>query len=355
MPNALMTYSSMSAKIKAMKGRLLKKEDYENIASMQSVKEFLAWLKATPSYEKVFERVPDALHRGEIEKLLQLALYDDYARIYTFAGPNQRTFLKVYFKRYEIQIIKAFLHLIFDHRDISFDTTLIPLHFSRQAAVDIHQLSQCRSLEQFLETLKGSDYYPLLSPLKDIPQASLFDYELALDVYFFRYLWKLKDKVLKSAELKQISKIYGTQIDLLNILWIYRSKRFYKVDSAQMYTNLIPIHYRLTVPFIQRLIECETLLEYRELLGRSFYGRALNALSESADSDEGLFLMYQRIMKKLHKTAARKYPYSLAVIDEYLYLREEEINRLTTAMECIRYGLDSSQILQHIHIGGEAL
>ena len=53
-------------------------------------------------------------------------------------------------------------------------------------------------------------------------------------------------------------------------------------------------------------------------------------------------------MKKLRRAAARKYPYSLAVIDEYLFLREEEIKRLTTAMECIRYGLDASQILKNI-------
>lgn len=348
MPNALMTYSGMSAKIKAMKGRLLKEEDYYTISSMQSVSEFLSWLRETSAYNKVFARVPDALHRVEIEKLLQLALYDDYTRIYTFAAPGQRTFLKAYFKRYEVQIIKAFLHLIFDHRDITFDTSLIPEHFAGQAAVDIHRLSRCRDSAQFIEALKGSDYYPLLSPLKDVKDASLFDYELALDIYFFRYLWKLKDKVLKSGELAQITKIYGTQIDLLNILWIYRSKRFYKIDSTQMYTDLIPIHYRLNIPFIKRLIESETLTQFKELLGKSFYGRTLLTLEQSEASDDGLFLMYQSIMKKLRRTAARKYPYSLAIIDEYLFLREEEIRRLTTAMECIRYGLDATQILKHV-------
>ncbi len=349
MPNALMTYSGITAKIKAMKGRLLKAEDYFNIASMQSVPEFLSWLRETPSYRKVFDRVPGALHRGEIEKLLQLALYDDYARIYTFAGPSQRSFLKAYFKRYEVQIIKAFLHLIFDHRDITFDTTLIPAHFAGQSSVDIRLLSTCRSLGEFIEALKGSDYYALLSPLKDVREASLFDYELALDIYFFRYLWRLKDKVLKSGELAQMTRIYGTQIDLLNILWIYRSKRFYKIDSTQMYTNLIPIHYRLNIPFIKRLIESETAAQYRELLGKSFYGRALASIEHiEKDSDTGLFIMYESIMKKLRRAAARKYPYSLAVIDEYLFLREEEIKRLTTAMECIRYGLDASQILKNI-------
>ena len=58
--------------------------------------------------------------------------------------------------------------------------------------------------------------------------------------------------------------------------------------------------------------------------------------------------MYQEIMRNLRRQAARKYPYSLAVIEEYLFLREEEINRLTTAMECIRYGLDADQTLRYV-------
>lgn len=350
MGNSLMTYSSMSAKIKAMKGRLLKDPDYYTIASIQSVPEFLAWLRTLPSYINVFEHIPDTvLHRGEIEKLLQLALYDDYARIYTFAGPGQRKFLKAYFMRYETITIKAFLHQIFDHRAVSFDTSLVPPHFMAQTSVDLHRLAQCKSLEDFFETIRGSDYYALLSALKGKEGVSLFDYELALDIYFFRYLWKLKDKALKASALKEITKIYGTQIDLLNILWIYRSKRFYQVEVSQMYTNLIPIHYRLTVPFIRRLIETESLTEYRELLGRSFYGKVLASMENSAeDTDSALWNMYRHIMGKLRRTAARKYPYSLAVIDEYLYLREAEIGRLTTAMECIRYGLSADEILKYV-------
>ena len=58
--------------------------------------------------------------------------------------------------------------------------------------------------------------------------------------------------------------------------------------------------------------------------------------------------MYESIMKICTRSGPQISLFSLAVIDEYLFLREEEINRLTTAMECIRYGLDASQILKNI-------
>lgn len=347
---ALMTYSGLSAKVKAMKGRLMKDEDFYAISSMQSVPEFLSFLKTSSSYSRLFDHVSDeTLHRGEIEKLLQLALYDDYARIYTFAGPKQRRFLKIYFQRYEIQIIKAFLHLIFDHRDITFNTKLIPEHFSSQTDIDLNRLAESKSLDDFFETLKGSVYDELLSPLRSIPGSTLFDYELALDIHFFRQLWKSKDKELKSSEFKEITKIYGTQIDLLNILWLYRSKKFYQLTAQEMQEHLIPIYYRLNVPFLQRLIESESLTEFREILGTSFYGKALSEMESSAhESGDALWEMYHQTMGKLRRSAARNNPYSLAVIDEYLYLREEEINRLTTALECIRYSLDASQMMKYV-------
>nr|WP_330424443.1 V-type ATPase subunit [Dorea sp. AM58-8] len=44
----------------------------------------------------------------------------------------------------------------------------------------------------------------------------------------------------------------------------------------------------------------------------------------------------------------RRNPYSLATVNTYLFLKEEEINRLTTALECIRYGLTPRETLGYI-------
>ena len=41
-------------------------------------------------------------------------------------------------------------------------------------------------------------------------------------------------------------------------------------------------------------------------------------------------------------------PYSVASIYTYLYLKEEEIDKLTTALECIRYGLPRSETLAYM-------
>lgn len=342
----LMAYGSMSTKIRAMKSRLITAEGYYYIASMQSVAELAAYLKTIPSYAKALGNVNKAnIHRGDIEKLLQLSLYDDYAKIVVFANPKQRSFLKIYFLRYEIQIIKVFLRLIFDHRDISFDTSLIPEQFKHQTNVNLTALAACKTLDEFFETIRGSDFYKLLNPLRDLPSIGPFDYELALDIYYYKCLWRLKNKILKKDEWKQITRIYGTEMDMLNIIFIYRSKKFYQVEPSLIYSNLIPIHYKLSVPLLRRLVDSETLDEFRALMGNSNYGKILQRITTETDNPE---VLYRQVMMKLQKDAAARFPYSLAIVNYYLYLKEEEINKLTTALECIRYGLDSSQIVNYI-------
>jgi V/A-type H+-transporting ATPase subunit C len=44
----------------------------------------------------------------------------------------------------------------------------------------------------------------------------------------------------------------------------------------------------------------------------------------------------------------RKYPNSMAPVDYYLYLKEMEIDKLTTVLECIRYKLEPTDTLKYV-------
>jgi V/A-type H+-transporting ATPase subunit C len=53
-------------------------------------------------------------------------------------------------------------------------------------------------------------------------------------------------------------------------------------------------------------------------------------------------------MDRLYRAERRQNPYSIAAINTYLFLKEEEVRKLTTAIECIRYGLSSGETLAYI-------
>ena len=45
--------------------------------------------------------------------------------------------------------------------------------------------------------LKNTPFYHPLDAIRHTEEPSLFDYEGSLDVYYFSYIWKQKDKLLK--------------------------------------------------------------------------------------------------------------------------------------------------------------
>ena len=58
--------------------------------------------------------------------------------------------------------------------------------------------------------------------------------------------------------------------------------------------------------------------------------------------------MYAECLEHLYAVDRRRNPYSVAVIGTYLFLKEEEIKKLTTAMECVRYSLTPGETLAYV-------
>ena len=110
---SLFRYSGLSAKVRAMSGKLLSQEDFLRLGSMSGVPEVVAYLKKKPSYEAVLEKEDErSLHRGQAEGLIMQSLFVDFSRLYRFSSLEQRRFLNGYFSRYEISFLKAVIRSI---------------------------------------------------------------------------------------------------------------------------------------------------------------------------------------------------------------------------------------------------
>ncbi len=71
--------------------------------------------------------------------------------------------------------------------------------------------------------------------LKEKPNITLFDYDLALDQYGICQGLEKAKKVLKKKELEILTRDYGSKIDLLNLQWIYRAKKYYEMKPVDIY------------------------------------------------------------------------------------------------------------------------
>lgn len=344
----LMLYSGIVTKIRGMQSKLLTERDFEDIAGLKSVPEAIEYLKGKPAYSEYISEMDVSLyHRGNVEKMLYQSLFDDYSRIFRFANVRQKNFLKQYWKRYEIDLINYCIRIVFNHYDAPFDLEYKKRFFNRYSQVSIDKLITSGNIDELVENLKDTEYYEPLGRLRDSETATLFDYDLTLDLYYFSAMWKKQMKMLKGVEKDIFLKDFGTKIDLLNIQWIYRAKKYYNMPAPDIYALTIPYHYKLKKKEFKELTDAPTAEEFEHRLAGTYYAKQYQI-----EDSKTLERKYKDILRYLYLKDRRKNPYSIATINTYLFLKEEEIDRLTTALECIRYGLSRSETIGYL--GGVA-
>ena len=344
----LLAYSGIVTKVRAMEAKLLNQEQFEKIANMHSVQEIVQYLKESSGYHDMLEPVEvSALHRGDIEKLLIQSFFTDYTKIYRFSTLKQREFLRLYLKRYEINLINDCLRMVYNHRDDTIDLNYKKPFFDRYSSLPVDAMIASRTTSDLVTALKGTEYYEPLVLLTQNQKSTLFDYDLALDLYYFTTVWKKRKKVLKKKELEIFTRDCGSKIDLLNLQWIYRAKRYYGMAPADIYSLLIPIHYKISTDLVKELVESPDQEAFSQTMKKTYYSRHY-AFEGNLTTEK----MYKECLQHLYMLDKRRNPYSIAMINTYLFLKEEELKKLTTAIECIRYSLTPGETLAYV--GGKA-
>ncbi len=342
--NGLLSYSGLTTKIRAMESHFLNDADFRNITELESVPEAVNYLKKFHSYEPVFDSVDEnKLHRASIERMLRQSIYRDFTKIYQFSNISQRKFLDLYFKRYEVIIIKRCLNSLFDQRDLLIDLSAFENFFRKHSSLDITAMAAASTLPEFVDAMKGTDYYGTFSKLLEMEHPTLFDYEMALDLYYFRDIWRMKDKLYKGQDLKELTKAYGSKFEMLNLQWIYRSKKYYHMSSADIYALLIPVKYRITNQQITAMVEAESISALESLIDQCYYARQYKEFSPG-----NLESVYADIMRHILSTASRNNPYSVITLYSYLHHKEHEVDRLIIALECVRYRIAPDKAMNYI-------
>ena len=143
--------------------------------------------------------------------------------------------------------------------------------------------------------------------------------------------------------MKQHFSSYGEKFDMLNLQFIQRSKRYYNMDPASIYALLIPVNYKLKKEEITALVEAPSYEEGRRIFQKTWYGNKYEQLTV-ANLEE----FYNHIHRSILEKESHRNPYSVAVIYSYLYNKEHEVNRLTNAIECVRYGVQHDEAMRYI-------
>lgn len=335
MAGGLFTYSGLVTKTKAMHGRLLSDEEIARISEAESVEEIISFLRECGSYAPIYQSHEEIAHRAQVEAVINDSLYADYGRLYRFASGAQREGLSIIFLRYEINVLKDCLGHIRrggDGRGLSY----LKLFFDRHADFDVAAVTSAGSFAELAQALEGTRYGAYF---KEAQEAADADGGIGLDILYYRMAWEKKDKLSDEGMKKIYTKLLGTEIDWQNIMWMYRCKRFYGRGNAQISADLIPVRYRIRKAEFKELLDADSLEEFVMVLGRTAYFTEKDAVVKLGDE-----VTFGRIMEKTYEQICRSYPMSLAPVLRYLYDKENEIDRLTSALEGVRYRIPARQI-----------
>jgi len=129
-------------------------------------------------------------------------------------------------------------------------------------------------------------------------------------------LWRSLGVLDKSSR-EIMRRVVSVEIDLQNILWMYRLKRFYGVVGDATFAYLIPVGGKLPREILARMAHCKDVTTFAAEVSRSPYSGVFGDFSDPIRAEQKL----ADAVKKLYQREIRKNSDSIAAVCGFLYER----------------------------------
>lgn len=330
-------FSVVNTKLLAMQSKLLKEEDYVRLMELPNMEAQIHYLNTQTHYQGLFRGL---LRVDEAELVLTQKRYTDLLKLtYYLRGAYER-FFEAILLRFEVEEIKLILRGIRNEEN----ATLLKLqsilldHYSDQHP--IFRFDKDTTLPSYIANLKETPYYEVLRPYADDESPrTLFYMEMLLDRYYYqRILDAAKD--LEKEDRALIREYLGSDIDLQNLEFIYRGKKFYRLIPEEFINLSIPEGLHIQSDKIQSLAHA-SIEDFIIDVERTKYAFLVRG---KEDVDLEMFralkrFQYGQYKKNLHTTKK-----NIALLLTFLHLTEFEIRDIVAILEGKRYQMEKSEI-----------
>jgi V/A-type H+/Na+-transporting ATPase subunit C len=340
----VMKYSFINAKIRAMKSRLLKESVYQQLLETTQLDAFVKVLMDTeysPEISVIDTKNPDI---SEVISALDEHLIKCYKTILQFFKvKTENDFIRMILSRLEIENLKIIIRGKFKGiTSIMISDNVIPTH--GVSNLNFEELINSRDVEHFVSLLAKTRYErPLKEALpffeRDRRTAIL---ERPLDSLYYIDLIRAIKTLSKSDG--YIMKAYiGTFCDINNVMLILRSRIFFALPSDETMAMYIPYGYRLTKSEAVQLSKT-TEDDYREVLGKTHYGKRVTNFKSLTDLEMGLLNILTYQTKKI----LMGYPFHIGTVAGFLAVKEIEAGNLKSIAEGKRHTLSEGEIRESL-------
>lgn len=325
-------YAAINTKIEAMESKLLSEKDYSALIECKSVSDIAEYLKCNTHFKSVLNSYStETLRRTQFEHLLQTTIVQKLRKLENYLGTAHKFFYKAFLMKFEINDIRLML------RGISKNIPLKNLqdrflHIEEFENVNFEKLLTIENFQDFINCFEGTVYE---SAFRNITESDLkireFHMEMNLNAVYFINLLKLVDKLPKEDRLI-LRKLIGTNIDLINLQWVYRGKKYYDLLNEEILNYTLPGGYKLSFQYMKKLIYSDSFQETVDAMIQKFNK------SFTAIEDITMQISVNKFLYHEYKQNSKKYPMTAAKILLYSKEIEYEINDIISIIEGIRYG-----------------
>jgi V/A-type H+-transporting ATPase subunit C len=347
---AVSTYAFINAKLRARISKLLNEEFFLSMARARSLVEAVSMLERTPYSEVVqtYKRTGDIklceldLARSEHTALSSLGKY---------TPETLKPFTQAILDHYTVLALKNALRLWFERvirgRPID-DKVAYLVSEEGIAAAPVDPIINAEGVDEIVAALEGSSYAVVAEPLATLSdESSLFRTEVALDkVYYERLL--AAAGTLNRTDSAVAFRLIGVQIDMLNVNWVVRIKRFREVEERDLEASLLPGGAFLSREQLRDAYRSEGTLE--KLIGGlgPRYSSIVRQVSPDAERNQlrrlALLqdLLRSILFQEIHRVLGG-YPFTVGVILAYYLLVQNEVRTVASVLNARAYDLPTER------------
>lgn len=328
------------AKARAMFGKCLHDEQYNDLLNCQTVSEVALYLKNKTDYKDVLSSLNEAdVYRGYLESLLKRKYFDKIALLCRYETSLGGYFSKFVVFQFEIEQMMHSLMFLLSGASEEYLYTM-PLYFNKSTKIDLVALSQMKNFDDFLKAIERTKYFSMLKPFRSdkLENLDLNGIENVLYSHLYTELFENIEKNIKGSARKELFDILSTYIDTKNFVRIIRMKKYYNVSNNEIYKVLLPCG-SMSTRFIQSLVEATDVNDVFKLMSQTGAGKRICDIPYVYVDDLTNKIKFQKGKKYMRFSVNAS-----VILFAYMFLLDIEISNIINIIEGIRYNIPNSEI-----------
>jgi V/A-type H+-transporting ATPase subunit C len=345
MAGPLSKYAFINAKLRGRISRILPEEMFTQLSRTSSLDAALALLRDTTyaDLEGIYASTGD-LKMAELELLrLEIALYVEIGR---HLHKNTRPILQALLTRFEIDNLKNAIRVYFDRkvrgRSVEASVHYI-LHETIVHPIPMEVVVNAQDFDEIAGVCRDTPYGAMIRKYTHTVESegSLFRLEVALDHYYYEILLAAVDD-LSPGDRRIARRLIGTEIDLQNISWIMRLKRYYDLPLENVLATLIPGGFSMRKLQVEELYRAGNVTSVLQDFVKKQYPGLSTLLGASTPDHAARLRVLQQILEEIKRQEVQRilsgYPFTIGIILAYFFLKGDELARIRTLLNAKLYG-----------------